>query len=380
MALEIRVTAWPDARSRLRGLVVGYCLGDALGRTRDPHTAALVAGTPSMLFLANVEGVVRALVREQLTGLSTGLADCCWHATARWAHRARRDTLRGVVDRRVAAEPAVWPDGWLSSLSLLRGGRGSAPAIEASLDLGADLDPRPGWSESDSVGDLVLSRTLPVALLSALPPGARPLPEPSGDDVGHRVSREARDVAAYSHGIPAQVIAVATTRTVAEVLTTGQVQPLVDLADLSAVYRGAPRADEVVMTRVALRGVAEHLPPQSRTTAEIMHGIPAGPRSVLRAATDGLRWALTHPERHQVADAIAEATRTPQPAATALMLGMLGAAHGIEALPEDAVARLDVGHVADQLVIDLLTQVDIGPVAAADDQAAQAWLRRYPAS
>ena len=374
--------AWPDARSRLRGLVVGYCLGDALGRAREPYTAPLVAGTPSMLFLASVEGVVRALVREQLTGHSTGLADCCWHATARWAHRARRDTLRGVVDRRVAAEPHAWPDGWLAGLALLRGGRGSAPAIEASLDLGADLDPRPGRSGSDSVGDLVLSRTLPVALLAAVPATARPQQDgpATGENLGHPVSRDARDVAAYSHGIPAQVIAVAMTRTMAEVLTTGRVHPLVDLADLSAVYRGVPRADEVVMTRVALRGVAEHLPPQSRTTAEVMHGIPSGPRSVLRAATDGLRWALTHPGRHQVDDAISEAIRTPLPAASALMLALLGAAHGIEALPQDAVARLDVGHVADQLVGDLVTQVDASPLTRPDDEAGRAWLRRYPAT
>ncbi|HEY3438977.1 MAG TPA: hypothetical protein VGK35_14925, partial [Actinotalea sp.] len=54
--------SFPDLRSRVRGLVVGYCLGDALSRTSHPHSAALIAGTPSMLFLASAEGIIRSLV------------------------------------------------------------------------------------------------------------------------------------------------------------------------------------------------------------------------------------------------------------------------------------------------------------------------------
>lgn len=378
---------WPDLRSRMRGLVVGYCLGDAISRAPEPHTATLVAGTPSMLFLSGTEGVVRGLVREQLTGRGDGMADACWHATARWAHRSRRDTLAGVVERRRAAEPSAWPDGWLSQLALLRGGRGSAPAIESALSLGSGLDARPGHTASDSVGDLVLARTLPVALLAALPstpaPGAMPAPtaEHAPDTPGgHPVSRVARDVAAYSHGLPAQVIAVAVTRTLAHVLQTGRVTGLVDLADLSALYQGVPHAADVVRARVALRALADQLPPHERATAEITHGVPSGPRSVLRATTEGLRCALTFPHRDQVPDALEEVLTVPQPAAAAVTFALLGAAHGIEALPEDAVARLDVGHVADQLAGDLHTQVTVRPLTAGDGPAAQAWLERYPAS
>ncbi|WP_149205058.1 hypothetical protein [Actinotalea subterranea] len=364
--------AWPDLRSRARGLVVGYCLGDALGRAPEPRRAQLVAGTPSMLFLSSTEGLVRALVREQLTGLGGGLADACWHATTRWAHRSRRDTLAGVVDRREAAEPGSWPDGWLSEIAMLQSGRGSAPAIEAALDLGRDLDPRPGYSASDSIGDLVLARVLPVALLAAARPTA---------DLATDLSAAARDVAAYTHGLVGQVLAVALTRTLAHTLATGAVHPLVGLPDLSELYLGVPHADEVVRARVALRAVADHLPPNPRTSSDISHGVPSGPRSALRAMTEGLHCALTYPQRDQVADALEEVlTATPQPAASAVTFALLGAAHGIEALPPDAVARLDVGHVADQLAVDLLTQAERHPLASSNGEAAKAWLRRYPPS
>ncbi|WP_199423204.1 hypothetical protein [Actinotalea solisilvae] len=375
---------WPDVRSRVRGLVVGYCLGDAIGRAPEPHRATLVAGTPSMLFLASTEGVVRALVRQQLTGLPGGVPEALWHATARLAHRARRDDLPGVVAYREAAEPGQWPDGWLSELSLLRGGRGSAPAIEAALSLGAALDPRPGYDTSDSIGDLVLARTLPVALLAVAmaPPG--PDAEPGTPSVGLRVAETARDVAAYSHGLVGQVLAVALTRTLAHTLLTGRIQTVAEPADLSLVYQGVPHADDVVRARVALRAVADQLPPHARTAEDISHGVPSGPRSALRALTDGLRGALEHPERDQVADALQAVIDDPQPAAAAagaaVTMALLGAAHGLEGLPADAVARLDVGHVADQLASDLVTQVGGAPLAGSDGEAAKAWLTRYPPS
>ncbi|MCL3859674.1 hypothetical protein [Actinotalea sp. K2] len=371
-------TEWPDLRSRVRGFVVGYCLGDALGRSPNPHAGILPVGTPSLLFLSSTEGVIRALVRASLSGAPAGVPEACWHATARWAYRARRQTLPGVLAWQESAPSATWPDGWLSQLSLLQGGRGSAPAVEEALQLGSNLDPRPGESASDSAGDLVLARTLPVALLAAAHRGGAPQVADDAD-LGLHVSKVARDVAAYSHGLPAQVVAVALTRTAVKVLTTGEVQPLADLPDLSSVYEGVPGASEVVRARVALRALADVLPPHPRATTFVSHGVPAGPRTALRALSEGAFCALTHAGRAEVAGAVEDLLQTPEPAAGAVALSLLGAAHGIEALPPDAVARLDVGHVADQLANDLLTQTHAGPLAGGDTPAAHAWLERYPA-
>ena len=94
----------------------------------------------------------------------------------------------------------------------------------------------------------------------------------------------------------------------------------------------------------------------------------------------GLRCALAHPDRAQVPDAVADILTAPHPAAAAVTLALLGAAHGIEALPADAVTRLDVGHVADQLALDLLAEIEGGPQRSPDPAAVDAWLRRYPPS
>lgn len=377
---------WPDVRSRVRGLVVGYCLGDALGRAPDAHRSALLVGTPSLVFLSSVEGVVRWHVREQVTGRPADLADACWEATLRWAHRTNRRSLHAVVERAAAGGDA-WPDGWLGELSLLRGGRGSAPAIELALDA-PDHDRTPGAGTSDSVGDLVLSRTLPVALTAIA--GGRAGTTPADDAApgttapdgtapdGHPVGVAARDVAAATHGLVAQVLAVALTRTLAETLVRGQVQPLVDLPDLSAVYRGVPHTDDVVRARVALRAIADLMPPHPRATDDISHGIPSGNRTALGALREGLRCALAHPGRAEVAAAVDDLVTVPHPAAGAVTLALLGAAHGIEALPPDAVARLDVGHVADQLALDLVAEVEGTPQRSPDPAAVAGWLRRYP--
>lgn len=347
--------------------MVGYCLGDALARAPEPDSGPLVAGTPSLIFLAGVEGLLRGLVREDLTG-SADLAECAWHATGRWAFRARLADLPGVRRWQDAASPNRWPDGWLAELSQLTLARGSAPAIEQAL-AEPDHDPRPGRADADSAGDLVVSRTLPVALLAATAPWDAEL------DV--RIWQTARDVAGYSHGLAAQVLAVALTHTAARTLAEGRVHPLADLADLSALYAGVPHADQVIAARVALRGLADQLPPHPPATDLARAGLAAGPRTALRALAEGLRCLHTHPGSGEVDKALREAMETGQPGAAAITGALVGAAHGVELLPVDAVARLDLGHVADQLAADLHTQVEQHPALAGHERAT-AWQHRYP--
>ncbi len=358
--------------NRVRGLVVGYCLGDAMARSPEPGRGGLLAGTPSLLFLAGVEGLLRGLVREEVTGRPGAIPESAWHATARWASRTRQGTLPQVRRWAEAASPQRWPDGWLSELALFADGRGSAPAVEAALEQ-QDLDPRPGRSGADSAGDLVLSRTLPVALLALTEP-AVPLP------AAHvaRICAGARDVAAYTHGLEAQVIAVALTRALAECLATGRVGGLRDVAALSEVYAGVPGQDEIAGAQLALSALAQQSVPYPQVTELAQHGLPSGPRTALRACAEGLRCALMHTGRDEVSKAVREAIETGQPAAAAVTGALVGAAHGIDAFPVDAVSRLDVGHVADQLAMDVYTQLTAPPTAR-DSATVDAWLHRYPA-
>ena len=370
--------------SRVRGLVVGYCLGDALARSPEPSRGALFAGTPSLLFLTGVDGLVRGLVREEITGRPGAIPDCSWHATARWASRSRQGTLPGVRLWSEAAAPQPWPDGWLSDLALFAGGRGSAPAVEAALEQ-ADLDHRPGRSGADSAGDLVLSRTLPTALLALSNPGGVH-PEPGSTDPGRpldaehalRLSELARDIAAYTHGLEAQVISVALTRALAECLATGAVGGLRDVDALGVVYDGVPGQDDVAAVSTALSALAAQSVPYPPVTDLAQYGLPSGPRTALRATAEGLRCALMHPGRDEVSKAIRVAVETGQPAAAAVTGALVGAAHGLDSFPVDAVTRLDVGHVADQLATDLFTQLTAPPTAR-DSATVDAWLHRYPA-
>ncbi|MCV2393070.1 ADP-ribosylglycohydrolase family protein [Actinotalea sp. M2MS4P-6] len=356
-----------DIRARVRGLTVGYCLGDALARVPDPGRDPLLAGTPSLIFLHGVEAMIRSSVREDLTGRGA-LPACSWHATARWAWSTRQGHLPQVRQWRDTASPQPWPDGWLAELSSLAIGRGSAPAVEAALEL-EDLDPRPGWSPGDSAGDLVLSRTLPVALLAA--------DQEWSPELDARVATSARDVAAYSHGLPAQVIAVAVTRTLAETVARGEIAPLADPAPLLDLYADVPDQHDVRSACAALAELADPTATRLPATELARAGVPSGPRTALRALAEALRCTTTHPARAEVDKALREALETGQPGAAALAGAMLGAAHGVHALPVDAVARLDLAHVADQLAGDLALQVTAHPALVERD--ADTWLHRYPA-
>ncbi len=370
--------------NRVRGLVVGYCLGDALARSPEPGRGGLLSGTPSLLFLTGVEGLIRGLVREEVTGRTGAIPDCSWHATARWASRTRQVTLPGVRRWADAAAPHRWPDGWLSDLALFADGRGSAPAVEAALEQ-RELDPRPGHSGADSAGDLVLSRTLSVALLGLGNPGGIHPEDGSADqgralstEHGRRVAAVSRDVAAYTHGLEAQVVAVALTRTLAECLATGQVHGLLDLESVGSVYEDAPGQEDVAAVQRVLAALAAQEVSRPPLTELALRGLPSGPRTALRATAEGVRCARMHPGRDEVSKAIGEALATGQPAAAAVTGALVGAAHGLAALPVDAVNRLDVGHVADQLATDVFTQLTAPPTRR-DSATVDAWLHRYPA-
>lgn len=347
--------------------MLGYCLGDALARAPEPDSGPLLAGTPSLIFLAGVEGLVRGLVREDLTGRAQ-LPECSWHATARWAWHTRMRDLPGVRRWYDAAVPQPWPDGWLAEVAPLAIGRGSAPAVEEALAL-PELDPRPGYPGGDSAGDLVVSRTLPVALLAAAGPWDA--------DVAARVTTTARDVAAYSHGLSAQVLAVAMTVAAARTLAEGTAVPVEDIGELDRAYADVPDPEDVTAARHALRGLPDPLTPTLPATDLARSGVPSGPRTALRAIAEGMRCVLAHPGKQEVAKALREALETGQPGAAAITGALVGAAHGVELLPVDAVSRLDLAHIADQLALDLITQVSEHP--ALDDDRAPAWQHRYPA-
>ncbi len=129
---------------------------------------------------------------------------------------------------------------------------------------------------------------------------------------------------------------------------------------------------------MALRGLADQLDPRLPATDLARAGLPSGPRTALRALAEGLRCVLTHPGRNEADKALKEALETGQPGAAAVTGALVGAAHGVQSLPVDAVSRLDLAHVADQLAMDVHLQLTQHPARSSHD-GAFAWRHRYPA-
>lgn len=365
---------WPDLRSRMRGFLVGYALGDAAARTHDVGTGPLKVGPSGTLALATCEGVIRGLVREQLKGISGGIPGCCWHSMARWAERSDRGHLAGVAHWTDMVMPGRrWPDGWLSQIPVLRGSRGSAPAIEAALSVDS---PQPGPTPADgagSTGNLIIARVLPLAMLVATstPPDEAPGHARADDEFARRLVTTAADTAAYSHGVLAQVVAVALTRTAAEVLATGKLTSLIDIDMVCDVFYERGGTSDVSRAHEALRAINDAI------GAGMSRTLVFGPRTALRATETGMVQAQALCDPDHIDGALEAVARLRDPAGAAVTMALLGAVHGFESLPAGAVARLDVAHVADQLAQDLTTQC--GSSLSSDrGTPPEHWVNRYP--
>ena len=371
-------SSWPDLRSRMRGFLVGYALGDAAARAKDAAVGPLRVGAAGALALAGSEGVIRGLVRQELKGIGGGIPGCMWHSTARWAQRSDLGHLAGVVRWKGSAWPGQqWPDGWLSQVPVLRGPRGSAPAIEAALAVDSAHAVPMVPPDTGSTGDMVIARVLPLAMLVAT---ATPITRaPGRTDLDENFAQDLVDTAvaaaAYSHGLFAQVVAVALTRTAAQVLATGSLTGLVDLDRVCDSFGERGGTSDVSRAREALERV------NSALRQGTGHPAVGGPRTALRAAEAGLADAheLRPQDPNQLAGALKAVARRREPGAAAITMALLGSVHGFEALPVGAVARLDVAHLADQLAQDLMTQAGSSiSLSAAASGAPNAWVDRYP--
>ncbi|MGW5258851.1 ADP-ribosylglycohydrolase family protein [Streptomyces sp. NPDC004012] len=182
------------AASRVRGLLLGLAVGDTLGVARGklPAEGSLQAGVSTQLACFTAEGTIRACVRGDHRGLCHP-PSVVWHAYCRWA------ALQGIEVERmrrrwVTAGDEEWPDGWLAQVPVLAHRRGSAPATVAALskiEQGTMEKPT-----TISRGCHTLTRTLPVAVAVA----------------GHNPEywvRQAREIAALTHGDPAAQSAAA---------------------------------------------------------------------------------------------------------------------------------------------------------------------------
>lgn len=336
-----------EAASRVRGMLLGLALGDTLGAARGdlPADGPLRAGVSTQLACFTAEGLVRASVRGSHRGVCHP-PSVVWHAYCRWA------ALQGIEAERMrqrwagGSSDKGWPDGWLAHVPVLAQRRGSAPATVAALSRIEQVE-RPTTSR----GCHALTRTLPVAVVG----------------VAHGPAQSvqlARAVAALTHGDPAAQSAAAHAAVLAGHCLTSALfgrpsrvrQALMD--GVHALPQADPdlTADEHDRLITALRH-AENQPSDLGRLAKLAPDATA-PSALL----GGLYVSASFPDRAQVNAALRFAAAAPDGDSVACLAGaLLGAAHGVEALPVELVSRHELAWVLDTLARDLITELTESP-------------------
>jgi ADP-ribosylglycohydrolase len=333
----------PTWESRVRGLMLGLALGDAIGAKGSdvPPMGLLQAGVATQLAAWTVEGLLRTATRYggYVVGNPTG---CILHAYQRWA------TLRGGLPSATHWAPVFEVEGqalrgWLMDVPVMAEERGSSPAT-----LKAILSGKP----TSSQGCQSLLRGLPIAAFA----GPR---EMDPDHVaGHAVA-----VAEMTHVHPRASASV-------RLATTLAVRCLREERSVQAAIRAgmADRTDEVISGVVLTafeRGLDAPCVPQ---TLERL----SPDKTAASALAGGIYVALSFPDVDTVAEALEFAGWAPDGDSVAGVAGaFLGAVHGYEALPAALTSRLELGWVTDQLAYDLARQT-------LENQAGAGWKSDEP--
>lgn len=318
--------------------MLGLAVGEALGaRHSVPDGAApLSGGVGTHLALFTVDGLIRASVRQRERGICHP-PSIVWHALARWAYG------QGIPAPHLYAEwgsgtASDWPDGWLAEVPALRERRGSAPATVAALQRG-----QPGTRQrpvTQSTGYHGLIRALPVGALGTPP---------------HETFDLALDVAALTHGAPSGFITAADAALIAATLLSAD--------DLSAGIAQAIRTIEIVdPDSHHLDRYAEAAADGDRAPADgavlRRHGAD---RTAISSLSAALYVMTSFPRPEQIFEALDFAGSTAGGGVAAVSGALLGAFHGVDALPVAAVSRLDTAWVTDTLARDLITELTQAP-------------------
>ncbi|MGY1771964.1 ADP-ribosylglycohydrolase family protein [Blastococcus sp. SYSU D00813] len=328
------------ARNRAaRGLLLGLVLGDAVdacGGAVPPGAEALRGTVAGQLALVTTEGLVRASVRHAHKGICHP-PSVVWHALVRWAH-GQGIEAPAVYERWRAGAGTRWPDGWLADVPVLRQRRGSAPATVSALVGGKQGSRQEPTTSSKGAHGLV--RTLPTALLEF--------------ETGEAFNF-ASDIAALTHGSPRGYEAAGSGAVIVSALIStggppsGLEQALGALSDTAATEHSLDllhRALEDGRSRPhdvsVLRGYA------------VDKSAPA----TLSAAVYVLSSFMGSDD---VAGALHFAGRAGGSGVAAVSGAMLGALHGVDALPVDLLSRAELSWVADTLARDLVYELTESP-------------------
>ncbi|WNI16351.1 ADP-ribosylglycohydrolase family protein [Actinacidiphila sp. ITFR-21] len=357
--------AFLTAQSRARGMLLGLALGDTLGTAHGtpPAGGVLRAGVSTQLACFTAEGILRAMVRSSHKGICHP-PSVVLHAYCRWAAVQGIETEKMRRHWAPSGNSTAWPDGWLAHVPALAERRGSAPATVTAL---SRIGEGPERMATPSRGWHALARTLPVAI------------------AGMNGVAQAGEIAALTHGDAAARSATTRAAFLVHYLLTHPAVP----------NRPAPQAIRAALGRLPSAGLQladEGHDSHDSLLAALQQALdqPGDARRLARLAPDAtapaallgaLYVTASFPARADVGAALGFAASAPYPDSVACVTGaLLGAAHGVEALPVDLSSRHELAWVLDTLARDLLTEAATSPSGTAYTAAWDpTWLPRYPA-
>lgn len=339
--------------SRIRGLVLGIGVGDAVGsRASDvPVEGDLQAGAASQLAAWTIESLLRNATRYGGWHPYPPAAEAVLCSYQEWERLSQSPSEVVANGGEAHADLEVgsiksWR-GWLIDHPAMRRRRGSSPSTVQALATG-----RPQHSAGCQALLRILA-TAPMALVRQTYGGDRVPP-----DQAREVAREwARATALLTHDDgDRQGVAALAVDILAEALLASD--------DLKWAIKRASYDSEHTSK------VDTH---RARTAASDR---PCVPQELERLAPDKTSWsalaggiyvALSFPDEDSIEEAIEFAGWAPDGDSVAAVAGaILGARHGYEALPTQWVNRLELGWVLDRLAIDLAAEVH-------EHQGGQSW-------
>lgn len=344
--------------SRVRGLLVGLGLGDAVGKVGGdvPGHGPLLSGVSSQLACFTTEGIIRAWERGRHKGICHP-PSVVWHAYCRWAVLQGIEADR-IRERWTPGTADTWPDGWLAAVPVLSERRGSAPAtVTALIGLEQGSVRRP---VTTSRGCHAVTRTLPTGALvleqSTTPPDL------------------ACEIAALTHGDPEAHAAAATATMVASQCL---VRDSIHAAFAAAIDAIRERSSAALLHQSLYEALDQARKRPGEVTALTRLAPDAGASSALNG---GLYVAASFPGEDDITTALHLAARAPDGDSVACVAGaFLGAVHGIEVLPVHLVGRLELVWVLDTLARDLVAELTGLPGGDEFGDPTDAfWWRRYP--
>ena len=312
--------------SKVRGLMLGLALGDAIGSHRAvPRSGSLAAGAASQLAAWTAEGLLRYATRYG----GTSIAGSTWNDSIRYAYH-RWAAIRGVRPDSGAGDPHLVAEfrGWLQSVPAMLVKRGHSPSMERAIATGNP-------SGHDSCRPVI--KGIPIAVYA----GAKGFTHCSPSEAGEF----ARGVAEITHG-------------------NARVGASAAFVVRIAVHCLRAESSFAEVMRAAMVGGLE--PELGRAIEDAIKRARSGPKDVdtiARISPDdtsvsvlagAVFTVLAFPDWQQTREALDFARRAPDGDGVAAVVGaFLGALHGYEVFPTEALSRLELGWAMDRLAVDL---------------------------